>query len=311
MEKIPCTYFSNNFSLNITGLEDATCYYFQAYAVNSIGETVGEIMNFTTKQITIPNVSTTSSSNISYTSANISGYINSNGGSEISEYGFYYWVNSSSKFKVVLGSNFIGSYSKVLTGLIQNTTYYYQAYAINSKGIAYGNTSSFTTLYDPYNGHAYVDLGLPSGTKWATMNIGASSPSAVGSTFQWGCTVTGNQGNPMFNYEGCISGTEYDAATALWGGNWKIPTYTQALELFKYCTCQVIRDAGTTYYQLTSSLNNKTIILPAANHWTGNVGTYFSISYQRAYAFYGYGFLSESQAEREKSNQLSIRPVCK
>ena len=39
-----------------------------------------------------------------------------------------------------------------------------------------------------FNGHDYVDLDLPSGTKWATMNVGASKPSDAGLYFQWGYT---------------------------------------------------------------------------------------------------------------------------
>ena len=43
-------------------------------------------------------------------------------------------------------------------------------------------------IIDPYNGHEFVDLGLPSGTKWATMNVGANSPTEYGKYFAWGET---------------------------------------------------------------------------------------------------------------------------
>ena len=39
------------------------------------------------------------------------------------------------------------------------------------------------------NGHPYVDLGLPSGTLWATMNVGAKKPTESGLYFQWGDTI--------------------------------------------------------------------------------------------------------------------------
>lgn len=311
MKKISTSSMEANFSVTLTGLEDDTAYYFQAYAVNSVGETTGETMTFTTAKVTVPQVSTLASEYVQYTTAKVSGSINSDGGDTITEYGFYYRTASGTEKKVVAGDSVSGSFNVILTGLNDDTTYYYRAYAINSKGIAYGSTLSFTTLYDPYNGHEYVDLGLPSGTKWATVNIGASSPYEAGSLFQWGCIKTGDQGNPMFKYEGCISGTEYDAATVLWEGDWKIPTYTQALELFKYCKYEMVYEAGVRYYKLTSEYNNKSIILPAASHWTGTVGTYFSTSSGKAYKFYGNGFLDGSQAESEKFNQLSIRPVCK
>lgn len=75
------------------------------------------------------------------------------------------------------------------------------------------------------NGHEYVDLGLPSGLKWATCNVGAKSPSDYGSYFAWG------EINTKSNYEKSISLTydrtiedisgepEFDAARANWAGS--------------------------------------------------------------------------------------------
>ena len=77
---------------------------------------------------------------------------------------------------------------------------------------------------DLSNGHAYVDLGLPSGTLWATMNIGATSVTDGGTSF----TVRpGTLG---------VSTTENDTAYLNWGGNWRIPTEQQFQELFDNCT---------------------------------------------------------------------------
>jgi len=126
------------------------------------------------------------------------------------------------------------------------------------------------------NGHEAVDLGLPSGTKWATVNIGATSPYHRGSYFQWGETTTsygnenlswnndykpgniaykglsssacGTESDAMFadstivkdatgNWNGSLAGnTKYDAATANWGGSWKIPTKAQMDELINLCS---------------------------------------------------------------------------
>ena len=113
------------------------------------------------------------------------------------------------------------------------------------------------------NGHSYVDLGLPSGTKWATCNIGASSPEEFGDYYAWG-EVTPNEkvdGVPSWDRYGwrtyldgniardsdCgtdrdllkgmtdIAGTQYDAAKANWGGKWRMPTYDQQTELRNEC----------------------------------------------------------------------------
>ena len=87
--------------------------------------------------------------------------------------------------------------------------------------------------------HEYVDLGLPSGTLWATCNVGASAPEGYGSYFAWGETTTkstyswsnykyasGTAATAIYIGEflpnnskvTSIQGTEYDAAKAQWGG---------------------------------------------------------------------------------------------
>ena len=94
--------------------------------------------------------------------------------------------------------------------------------------------------------HEYIDLGLPSGLKWATCNIGANAPEEVGDYFAWGeikpkdkyteensLTYTKNiatSKNRLWN----ISGKpKYDAATANWGKEWRMPTKDEMLELVK------------------------------------------------------------------------------
>ena len=108
---------------------------------------------------------------------------------------------------------------------------------------------NFTPPPPDFNGHDYVDLGLPSGTLWATMNVGASEPSGAGLYFQWGDTsgYTANQvgtgdGEKKFssdfsdykfgfypNYskyatEGAKLELEDDAAHVNMGGDWHMPT---------------------------------------------------------------------------------------
>ena len=95
------------------------------------------------------------------------------------------------------------------------------------------------------DGHEYVDMGLPSGTLWATCNIGAESSTDFGDYFAWGETEPKEEytdKNYKF-FEGykelpgvgyyllCtnigedICGTEYDAARVKWGGRWRLPTF--------------------------------------------------------------------------------------
>lgn len=94
------------------------------------------------------------------------------------------------------------------------------------------------------NGYQYVDLGLPSGTKWATVNIGAQGISYRGNGFAWGET----QSKTSFNENNSttykkdiadISGKpEYDAARAIWGASWRLPTKQEVEELINNCTCE-------------------------------------------------------------------------
>ena len=104
------------------------------------------------------------------------------------------------------------------------------------------------------NGHDYVDLGLPSGTLWATMNVGADKPSDSGLYFQWGDTkgytkeqvgkdkqfnwanykwsVNGSSSNfSKYATKGATLELEDDAANANMGGDWHIPTPGQIKEL--------------------------------------------------------------------------------
>lgn len=104
-------------------------------------------------------------------------------------------------------------------------------------------------------GHEYVDLGLPSGTLWATYNVGATSPYEKGQYFAWGETepredfswesykffkgyeVDPNNGEwaVLENIGSDISGTEYDAARYQWGNGWRLPNEQERYELCMLC----------------------------------------------------------------------------
>ena len=133
-----------------------------------------------------------------------------------------------------------------------------------------------------------VDLGLPSGTKWASWNIGASSPEEFGGYYAWGETET--KDSYYWNtYSHCdgrydllhdigdnIAGTEYDVAHVKWGGSWKMPTKFQLAELHECCTKMWITQNGVNGLLFTG-LNGATIFLPAAGgkeFELGGVGTY-------------------------------------
>lgn len=145
------------------------------------------------------------------------------------------------------------------------------------------------------NGHEYVDLGLPSGTKWATCNIGAVNPEEYGDYFMWGddfdsirnsCTYMVHSAYPymqiarhsVINSEGILSGV-FDTAKEIWNGNWRIPTEEDWKELESRCNWIWIDSLRGS--KVIGS-NGNSIFLPASG-WkkrdlndAGNVGQYWS-----------------------------------
>ena len=148
------------------------------------------------------------------------------------------------------------------------------------------------------NGFEYVDLGLPSGTLWATMNVGASKPSDAGLYFQWGDTVgyTADQvgtgdGKKKFALDwsdykwgkspnftkytttGATLDLEDDAAHVHMGGSWHMPSPSQIKELLDNTTTAWTTSDGVSGMTFTSKKDeSKLIFIPAAGFaWDGSV----------------------------------------
>ena len=119
-----------------------------------------------------------------------------------------------------------------------------------------------------HNGHEWVDLGLS--VKWAKCNIGASASSDYGTYFAWGETASKSsytEDNSMTKYKQLadLSGDKkYDAARANWGGEWRLPTADECLELIEKCTWTWTTQDGHVGYKVTSPVNGESIFLPAA-----------------------------------------------
>ena len=119
------------------------------------------------------------------------------------------------------------------------------------------------------NGYEYVDLGLPSGLKWATCNVGASSPEEYGDYYAWGEVETKSEytidnsktyGKSMSDISG---NSTYDVARAKWGGSWRLPTKKELEELESKCTWKWTTQNGMEGYKVTGP-NGNSIFLPAA-----------------------------------------------
>lgn len=135
-------------------------------------------------------------------------------------------------------------------------------------------------LQCPDNHHPHaIDLGLPSGTKWACCNVGAAAPEDDGGYYAWGETEEKSDysestykhyDNGYQDIGDNISGTAYDAARANWGGNWQMPTQAQLEELLNNgnltwtWTTKTTADGQTaTGYEVTG-VNGGSLFLPAA-----------------------------------------------
>ncbi len=137
---------SGTFTSTITGLKASTTYFVRAYATNSAGTGYGNVVQFTTLAPTIPELTTTISS-INQTIAIGGGDITSDGGLTITSRGLCWSLKSGPTIANNKSSDGSGSGSFIssITGLIYGKIYYARAYAINSKGIAYGNEIKFYT----------------------------------------------------------------------------------------------------------------------------------------------------------------------
>ena len=207
---------------------------------------------------------------------------------------------------------------------------------------------------DPNNGggngtngnHEYVDLGLPSGTLWATCNVGASTPEGYGDYYAWGETQPKSSYN-WTNYKYCngssdqltkyCSESEYgmggftdnltvlqdvdDAATVNWGSEWQIPTAAQWDELKKHTTSlwTVQNDVNGRRY---TGNNGKSIFIPAGGIYSenlnlvGTVGYYWTnelLDSRKAdvVTFKANGYSVDLYGTENRESGRSVRPVRK
>lgn len=180
---------------------------------------------------------------------------------------------------------------------------------IDGTGLYYADKSNMTpegdiTLYAQWiniktegeeNGHEWVDLGLPSGTLWATTNVGASKPEGYGDYCQYGAysSSTVLERYKWYNTEYKMY-TKYcgedgrnvlemidDYASTEWGGGWRTPTRKEFEELINNSIVEWIRLNGTDGYRFSSKINGNSIFLPAAgskeddyNSYIGKTGRY-------------------------------------
>ena len=235
-----------------------------------------------------------------------------------------------------------GEFVKELTGLEENKEYYYRTYYYADGEYIYGEIQSFKTKGDttcPDGNHPHaIDLGLPSGTKWACCNVGASSPEGYGGYYAWGETEekatytwdnykywTDKDGDGNFDNDECqdlgsdIAGTSYDVAHVKWGGSWRMPSLEQIKELLNNCTSQWTTLNGV-YGRLFKGPSGGSVFLPAAGYrWgdrlglEGSYGYYWSSTqrpgYYGAFGLYFGSGRAYWYGDFDRGLGYSVRPV--
>ena len=234
-----------------------------------------------------------------------------------------------------------------ITNLEPETKYYVRAYALRGLEYYYGEEKNFITEASGgvgvFNGHEYIDLGLPSGTLWATCNVGADRPEDYGNYYAWGETQPKDKYNwttyqycegwssdftkyctsSSLGYNGFVDNLtvlqpEDDAATVNWGNGWCMPTADQLREL-RDNTEHVWTMQNGVYGRLFTANNGNSLFLPAAGLWTselGSMGDYGSCwskslnTDQSAAAwFFYYNSDDYSMANAGRYVGRSVRPV--
>ena len=193
----------------------------------------------------------------------------------------------------------------------------------------------------PPDEHEWVDLGLPNGTLWATMNVGADNPEDFGDYFAWGETAPKDtyswstyswcRGSYKTMTKYCTNSSygtvddktelelEDDAAYVNWGASWRMPTKEQQDELRENCTWTWKKINNVNGYQVTGP-NGNSLFLPASGcrdgstHYDENYyGYYWSRTLHMDRSFYAYYILFYAQQvdfhNYHRYQGFAVRPV--
>ena len=196
--------------------------------------------------------------------------------------------------------------------------------------VARGDLSMVAKFGKYINGHEYVDLGLPSGIKWATCNVGASSPEDYGGYYAWGETEEKGYYD-WDNYKWCngsentqtkyctdsdygtvdnktVLDLEDDVAHVKWGGSWRMPTSSEIQELLDECIWEWTVLNGVDGCRVTGP-NGNSIFLPVGgdrdHYWSNSLSEYPVIEVDR----YDVIFLSLDYVWRDVCTNLCLRCI--
>lgn len=292
--------------------------------------------------IPLPNSVTTSKGTyITFTSARLSAKVYGDIANGLT-LGFNYGTDESVTSFATASMQEDGVFSAEIKGLIPGKRYYYQAVIKNKKEMVSGKTEQFITFPE-----GPVDFDLPSGLKWASCNVGASIPTDSGDYYSWGETESKKYYDWSTYQKFCPSGdyrqglTKYisridtvvpydgkefldaedDVARVKLGGQWRMPTSSEFLELFQYCTSSSVTINGVHGYKFVSKkeMNEECFIFfPSAGYFkdgsTTGAGVFLwtSTLYEKGYNSQ-YAYYADSRTvsyNGYRSNGMPVRAIC-
>ena len=268
------------FSADLNRLDGLTTWYYRAYVSIGGKNIYGEIREIKSANVELV---TGEATDVKATSATLNATVDMGDLASVAQNCEYGFMLSKDKGDVE-------AYIRV-----RATSYY------ADDRYVYGKVMQFTTQYlvEQIEQKGAVDLGLPSGTKWAAYNVGAVRPMETGNYYAWGELepkgeyTEANSLTYGMPFDDISKNKQYDVARAKWGGNWRLPTKAEAEELRKECTWTQKTYNGVDGYVVTGP-NGKSIFLPETEKKNDDPNHKYDSSiewsYENYYEDYLYGY---------------------
>ncbi len=210
----------------------------------------------------------------------------------------------NNEYNVELRTKTRGSYI-FKNGIESNKFYYRFISELQPKETLYWNSEQCE--------YYAVDLGLPSGVKWANCNLGATFPEAYGNYYVWGevdarksnTTSSSNLYTKFYEY---VSSNYKDAAKYNWGETWSVPSKENAEELINKCTWELVTQNAVEGYKVTGPNGNSIFLPNDKRFWTSKYALHGSSSVT---VYNAYNFFLDLNSYGSLNNCYHIRPVMK
>lgn len=341
------------FRASLTGLQPGNTYFYRAFTYDGMNYNYGDPCSFTIEatkklikveptEIDFGQVEVGNSKSATFTVSNVgTASLTFTVASSLDD-GDCILAGSGQQFTLAAGQSktFTVTYSptsensgfNAIVRILSDAENDTQIVTISGRSYKAADIPSYTSCPDDHHPHL-IDLGLPSGTKWACCNVGATKPEDYGGYYAWGETeekdiydwdtyihCDGSKWN-CHDIGSDIAGTQYDAATANWGSPWVMPSREQEKELQDNCTYNMptYDENGVRGSWLTGP-NGASIFLPIGGFRRGenlersDARFYWSSTFYESWTHmeaYGFDFYSgvAYMCSYERCLGQNVRPV--